>query len=136
MQYTIATGLLTSLFAFACLIVYFARAHTFTFIGMHFSLGRLYTNALLVTLNLRRNLRATFNGTSIDNQPGGKTESIAFGSHITRSAKAYDRSGNQNFPSESDYQDVSTNITIPSQILQAEYSFNLNSDNGLHSVSN
>ncbi|KAJ7343830.1 hypothetical protein DFH08DRAFT_632855, partial [Mycena albidolilacea] len=45
-HYTVATGLATSVLAVACLAA-----------AMHFSLGRLYTNALLATLNSRRNLR-------------------------------------------------------------------------------
>ncbi|KAF7351447.1 ANK-REP-REGION domain-containing protein [Mycena sanguinolenta] len=56
-QYTVATGLATSLLAVACLIVYLATPNTFIFIALHFSLGRMYTNALLATLNSRRNLR-------------------------------------------------------------------------------
>ncbi|KAJ6487620.1 hypothetical protein C8R45DRAFT_252841 [Mycena sanguinolenta] len=56
-QYTIATGLATSLLAVACVIVYLATPNTFIFIALHFSLGRMYTNALLATLNSRRNLR-------------------------------------------------------------------------------
>lgn len=57
-QYTVATGLATSLLAIACLIAYLARPNTFIFIAMHFSLGRMYTNALIATLNSRRSLRA------------------------------------------------------------------------------
>ncbi|KAJ7202984.1 hypothetical protein B0H12DRAFT_489181 [Mycena haematopus] len=56
-QYTVATGLATSLLAVGCLIVYLATPNTFIFIALHFSLGRMYTNALLATLNSRRNLR-------------------------------------------------------------------------------
>ncbi|PPQ72885.1 hypothetical protein CVT26_003506 [Gymnopilus dilepis] len=58
MQYTVATGLATSLLAFACVIAYVVRPMSFIYIAMHFSLGRLYTNALLASLNARRNLRA------------------------------------------------------------------------------
>ncbi|KAF8592613.1 hypothetical protein K439DRAFT_1625956 [Ramaria rubella] len=57
-RYTVTTGLATSMLAVACLVAYFARPNTFIFIGMHFSLGRMYTNALLATLNSRRSLRA------------------------------------------------------------------------------
>ncbi|KAJ7765127.1 hypothetical protein B0H14DRAFT_2633455 [Mycena olivaceomarginata] len=64
-----------SVLAIGCLVAYLAAPHTFIFIvnsinnachmvqadvrfqGMHFSLGRLYTNALLASLNSRRNLR-------------------------------------------------------------------------------
>jgi len=79
-QYTIATGLLTSLYAFACVITYFAVPHTFTFIAMHLSLGRLYTNALLVTLNSRRSLRANMHRT----YPAQGSVSIGFGQQSTQ----------------------------------------------------
>ncbi|KAJ7277788.1 hypothetical protein C8J57DRAFT_1503625 [Mycena rebaudengoi] len=65
-HYTVATGLATSVLAVACLAAYLAAPHTFIFIAMHFSLGRLYTNALLATLNSRRNLR---HGTQIQRSP-------------------------------------------------------------------
>ncbi|KAF7319177.1 ANK-REP-REGION domain-containing protein [Mycena chlorophos] len=48
-QYTVATGLATSILAVADLIVYLVTPHTFIFIAMHFSMGRMYTNALLAT---------------------------------------------------------------------------------------
>ncbi|KAJ7764382.1 hypothetical protein B0H16DRAFT_1526880 [Mycena metata] len=56
-NYSVATGLVTSILAMACLITYLLLPDTFIFIAMHFSLGRLYTNALLATLNSRRTLR-------------------------------------------------------------------------------
>ncbi|KAJ7690840.1 hypothetical protein B0H17DRAFT_1201420 [Mycena rosella] len=56
-NYTVATGFTTSVLAVACLIAYLTAPHTFIFIAMHFSLGRLYTNSLLATLNSRRALR-------------------------------------------------------------------------------
>ncbi|KAJ7137518.1 hypothetical protein C8R43DRAFT_1019570 [Mycena crocata] len=62
LHYTVATGLITSILAIGCLAAYFAAPHTFIFIAMHFSLGRLYTNALLATLNSRRNLRSAAQG--------------------------------------------------------------------------
>ncbi|KAJ7081201.1 hypothetical protein B0H15DRAFT_953212 [Mycena belliarum] len=46
-----------SILAIAIIIAYLLSPHTFVFIAMHFSLGRLYTNALLATLNSRRALR-------------------------------------------------------------------------------
>ncbi|KAJ7617337.1 hypothetical protein FB45DRAFT_1104703 [Roridomyces roridus] len=69
--FTVATGLATSvphcrrhllLFIFSQIIYkpqYLGAPKTFIFIAMHFSLGRLYTNALLATLNFRRSLRQT-----------------------------------------------------------------------------
>ncbi|KAJ7302289.1 hypothetical protein DFH08DRAFT_75643 [Mycena albidolilacea] len=56
-QYTVATGLITSLLALGCLIAYVAAPDGLIFMAMHFSLGRMYTNALLATLNSRKVLR-------------------------------------------------------------------------------
>ncbi|KAJ3899505.1 hypothetical protein F5879DRAFT_976653 [Lentinula edodes] len=63
-KYTITTGLVTSLLGIFTLIAYFASPNGFIFIAMHFSLGRMYTNALLATLNSRKRLRAALRGTS------------------------------------------------------------------------
>jgi len=57
-QYTIATGLVTSLLALGCLIAYVLSLDSLIFLAMHFSLGRMYTNALLATLNSRKSMRA------------------------------------------------------------------------------
>ncbi|KAJ3769559.1 hypothetical protein FB446DRAFT_774270 [Lentinula raphanica] len=57
-KYAVTTGLLTSLLGVFTLIAYFASPAGFIFIAMHFSLGRLYTNALLATLNSRSKIRA------------------------------------------------------------------------------
>ncbi|KAF7349889.1 ANK-REP-REGION domain-containing protein [Mycena venus] len=57
-QYTIATGLVTSLLALGCLVAYVLSLDSLIFLAMHFSLGRMYTNALLATLNSRRTMRA------------------------------------------------------------------------------
>ncbi|TFK75541.1 hypothetical protein BDN72DRAFT_954730 [Pluteus cervinus] len=59
---TVATGAATSVLGVACTIAYLIAPHTLVFIAMHFSLGRMYTNALLVTLNARKTLRATVDG--------------------------------------------------------------------------
>ncbi|KAJ7633637.1 hypothetical protein DFH06DRAFT_689637 [Mycena polygramma] len=56
-QYTVATGLATSMLALGCVVAYLINPGGFVFFAMHFSLGRMYTNALLATLNSRRNLR-------------------------------------------------------------------------------
>ncbi|KAJ6583065.1 hypothetical protein DFH09DRAFT_1309302 [Mycena vulgaris] len=69
-QYTVATGLATSALAVGCLIAYLARPHTFIFIAMHFSLGRMYTNALLATLNARHTLRRVLEGSTMGPSSG------------------------------------------------------------------
>jgi len=51
-QFTLATGLATSLLALGCLVAYVVWPTSLIF------LGRMYTNALLATLNSRKHLRA------------------------------------------------------------------------------
>jgi len=80
-QYTVATGLATSLLALGCVAAYMLKPDGFVFIAMHFSLGRMYTNALLATLNSRRNLRSAL-GT-------GGTSWTAAQSNQTSSAPAF-----------------------------------------------
>ncbi|KAJ7842950.1 hypothetical protein B0H14DRAFT_2695825 [Mycena olivaceomarginata] len=65
-QYTVATGLASSLLAVACVIADFLKPKSYIFIAMHFSLGRMYTNALLATLNSRRKLRSALGNTQVD----------------------------------------------------------------------
>ncbi|KAJ7111726.1 hypothetical protein C8R44DRAFT_985235 [Mycena epipterygia] len=56
-QFTVSTGLVTSLLALGSLAAYIGSPNTFIWLAMHFSLGRMYTNALLATLNSRHKLR-------------------------------------------------------------------------------
>ncbi|KAJ7216444.1 hypothetical protein GGX14DRAFT_604755 [Mycena pura] len=58
-HYTVATGLATSLLAIAAVAANVIKPKSFVYLAIHYSLGRMYTNALLATLNLRRNLRST-----------------------------------------------------------------------------
>ncbi|KAJ7448032.1 hypothetical protein FB451DRAFT_1411598 [Mycena latifolia] len=88
-QYTVATGLATSALAVGCLIAYLARPPSPSYSScvpsldtehmrptdvsaqaMHFSLGRMYTNALLATLNSRRNLRKALEGSTLGPNSG------------------------------------------------------------------
>ncbi|KAJ7288615.1 hypothetical protein C8J57DRAFT_1280834 [Mycena rebaudengoi] len=63
-QYTVATGGITSLLAVAIVVAYEIRPNGFIHIAIHFSLARMYTNALLATLNSRKALRNVMNGGS------------------------------------------------------------------------
>ncbi|KAJ7055121.1 hypothetical protein C8F01DRAFT_471345 [Mycena amicta] len=58
MQYAVATGLTTSMVGLATLVAYLLATEKFIFIAIYFSFGRMYTNALLVSLNARRSLRS------------------------------------------------------------------------------
>ncbi|KJA15860.1 hypothetical protein HYPSUDRAFT_207529 [Hypholoma sublateritium FD-334 SS-4] len=55
---TINTGLLTSIFALLCLITYSIWPLKFIYVGMYFSLNKLYVNSLLGSLNARKILQA------------------------------------------------------------------------------
>ncbi|KAI0916250.1 hypothetical protein AcV5_003243 [Taiwanofungus camphoratus] len=59
MVYSINTGILTSLCAFACLIIYavLPLSKKFAFSAIYFVLPKLLLNALLATLNARQGLR-------------------------------------------------------------------------------
>ncbi|KAJ6603383.1 hypothetical protein DFH09DRAFT_1124292 [Mycena vulgaris] len=70
-QYTVATGLASSILAVGCVIANVLRPDAFIFMALHFSLGRMYTNALLATLNSRRNLRTAMG--SGGNMESGQT---------------------------------------------------------------
>ncbi|KAJ7290374.1 hypothetical protein C8J57DRAFT_1493088 [Mycena rebaudengoi] len=63
-QYTVATGVTTSLVAIAIVVAYQLAPNSFIQIAIHFSHGRLYTNALLAALNSRKLLRETLSGRS------------------------------------------------------------------------
>ncbi|KAJ7198902.1 hypothetical protein B0H12DRAFT_1165662 [Mycena haematopus] len=62
-QFTVATGLASSLLAIGCAVANSMNPQNFIFIALHSSLGRMYTNALLATLNSRRNLRVALGTT-------------------------------------------------------------------------
>lgn len=57
-QYFISTGLLTSFAAIMCIALYVVQPTSLLFLGMEFSMTRLYANSLLAMFNARRQLRA------------------------------------------------------------------------------
>ncbi|KAJ3928235.1 MAG: hypothetical protein NXY57DRAFT_1041793 [Lentinula lateritia] len=62
----INTGVITSLCAISSLISFLAAPNTFIYISFFFSMGRLYTNSLLTSLNCRQRIREAGNiGTTI-----------------------------------------------------------------------
>lgn len=64
MVYSINTGLLTSVCAMACFITYAIWPQDFVFIGIYFTLSKLYLNSLLATLNARTLMREHDHGIS------------------------------------------------------------------------
>ncbi|KIM37881.1 hypothetical protein M413DRAFT_448151 [Hebeloma cylindrosporum] len=56
-QYFIGSGLLTSFAAIMCIVLYVAQPNTLLYLGMEFSVTRLYANSLLAMSNARRHLR-------------------------------------------------------------------------------
>ncbi|PCH38946.1 hypothetical protein WOLCODRAFT_146793 [Wolfiporia cocos MD-104 SS10] len=57
--YTIETGLLTSICAITCFILYATMPHNYIYIAMFLVLTKLALNSLLAMLNARRSLRET-----------------------------------------------------------------------------
>jgi len=62
MVYTVNTGLLPSIVAAICLILYTVTPHNYIFLALYFNMSKLYLNALLATLNARSNLRNQMSG--------------------------------------------------------------------------
>ncbi|KAH6904678.1 hypothetical protein BKA70DRAFT_1296083 [Coprinopsis sp. MPI-PUGE-AT-0042] len=56
-QYTICTGLLTSMGAVSMVIVYYSLPHTLEWLAVYTCLAKLYSNSLLAALNSRTTLR-------------------------------------------------------------------------------
>ncbi|KAF5370471.1 hypothetical protein D9615_009756 [Tricholomella constricta] len=63
-MYAINTSLLTTICSAACFITYTIWPKEFTFIGIYFSLSKLYLNSLLATLNNREALAEKISGVS------------------------------------------------------------------------
>ncbi|CAA7262239.1 unnamed protein product [Cyclocybe aegerita] len=59
-QYFIGTGLLTSFAAIMVIVLYIARPRTLLYLGMEFSVTRLYANSILAMFNARQRLRGRF----------------------------------------------------------------------------
>ncbi|KAF8911863.1 hypothetical protein CPB85DRAFT_1434667 [Mucidula mucida] len=55
--FSVSTGLMTSVCAIASLISILAWSTTLIYVAFYFSLGRLYSNSVLATLNARRDIR-------------------------------------------------------------------------------
>ncbi|TFK43284.1 hypothetical protein BDQ12DRAFT_171820 [Crucibulum laeve] len=55
--FTVSTGLLTTICAIASLVSILIWGKTLIYVAFYFSLGRLYSNSLLATLNARRAIR-------------------------------------------------------------------------------
>ncbi|KAF8154278.1 hypothetical protein B0H34DRAFT_83797 [Crassisporium funariophilum] len=60
-QYFIGTGLLTSFAAIMVIILYVASPNTLLYLGMEFSVTRLYANSILAMFNARQHLRDRMN---------------------------------------------------------------------------
>ncbi|TFY76164.1 hypothetical protein EWM64_g7848 [Hericium alpestre] len=67
-MFTVNTGLLTSIDAVCSLASIAGSPNTFIYICFFFTLGRLYSNSLLATLNARRSLRQSSSGNAINSE--------------------------------------------------------------------
>ncbi|KAK0452911.1 uncharacterized protein EV420DRAFT_630545 [Desarmillaria tabescens] len=63
--FTMNTGLLTSICAIMSLIMILVYPNTFLYITFFFNLSRLYSNSLLATLNARRGMKTTVDGSAL-----------------------------------------------------------------------
>jgi len=73
MLYAINSGLLTTICAAACLITYAVWPSEFIFIGVYFTLSKLFLNSLLATLNGREGLQNKLAGLSVLSQTSQHT---------------------------------------------------------------
>ncbi|KAJ3548835.1 hypothetical protein NMY22_g1118 [Coprinellus aureogranulatus] len=55
--FTVSTGFLTSICAVASLVSILVWGHTLIYVAFYFSIGRLYSNSCLATLNARKSIR-------------------------------------------------------------------------------
>ncbi|KAK7063556.1 hypothetical protein R3P38DRAFT_2819069 [Favolaschia claudopus] len=68
--YAFETGSLTCIGTILSLICWVVMSHNLIFLGLHFVIGKLYANSLLVTLNTRQNIRQSrAPATSVDRGP-------------------------------------------------------------------
>ncbi|KAF8896743.1 hypothetical protein CPB84DRAFT_1781731 [Gymnopilus junonius] len=78
MVFSINTGLLTSLCAIACFVTYTIWPQRLIYIGVYFTLSKLYVNALLASLNTRNRLRRSGDGIQTMSIPTGVLSPISF----------------------------------------------------------
>ncbi|KAJ7238771.1 hypothetical protein B0H12DRAFT_1137104 [Mycena haematopus] len=62
MLYTFETGSLTCIATVVSMICWVTMSQNLIFLGLHFVIGKLYANSLLVTLNTRQNIRRARRG--------------------------------------------------------------------------
>ncbi|KAH0584931.1 hypothetical protein H2248_008202 [Termitomyces sp. 'cryptogamus'] len=77
-MYTINTSLLTTICSAACFITYTIWPNEFTFIGIYFSLSKLFLNSLLATLNGRDSLSGKLGGVSNVSQLSNMDSDFSF----------------------------------------------------------
>ncbi|KAF5393735.1 hypothetical protein D9757_000328 [Collybiopsis confluens] len=83
-MFSVSTGLLTSVCAVASLLSILIWGKTLIYVAFYFSLGRLYSNSLLATLNARKSIRG------LTDEPGGGEASFSlqtFTNKLSRSTR-------------------------------------------------
>ena len=90
--FAVNTGFLTSLCAVASMISFLAAGGTFIYIAFFFCIGRLYTNSILATLNVRQVIRGAsahdYVNSSSDNhamkkRDRGNTTTATYGTNLS-----------------------------------------------------
>ncbi|KAJ7696808.1 hypothetical protein B0H17DRAFT_393350 [Mycena rosella] len=69
MLYAFETGSLTCIGTIASMICWVTMSDNLIFLGLHFVIGKLYANSLLVTLNTRQNIRRAHSTSSGERGP-------------------------------------------------------------------
>ncbi|KAL1746667.1 hypothetical protein HDZ31DRAFT_61988 [Schizophyllum fasciatum] len=83
MAYTINTSLLTSLCSIACFTTYTIWPHEMTYIGIYFTLSKLYMNSLFATLNGRSAIRDKVNNSyGLSNMSGNRGQNSSSNGHV------------------------------------------------------
>ncbi|KAL1710215.1 hypothetical protein EV121DRAFT_193432 [Schizophyllum commune] len=83
MAYTINTSLLTSLCSIACFTTYTIWPHEMTYIGIYFTLSKLYMNSLFATLNGRSAIRDKINNSyGLSNMSGNRGQNSSSNGHV------------------------------------------------------
>ncbi|KAJ7230127.1 hypothetical protein GGX14DRAFT_692045 [Mycena pura] len=94
--YTLENGMITCITTTASLICWLTMRTNLVFLGLHFVIGKLYANSLLVSLNTRKELREmrwTEDGASASGWPvlssGGGELTVPYGTTVMNSGGAY-----------------------------------------------
>ncbi|THG96425.1 hypothetical protein EW026_g5405 [Hermanssonia centrifuga] len=82
--YTVETGLVTCLTTILSLVCWLTMSHNLIYLGLHFTISKLYANSFLATLNSRKSLRAKSQASSDRDRDGHPMPVLFPNSHSRR----------------------------------------------------